>query len=145
VDSTNYASVFVAVAEDRPVGVGTMPPERTPASVARLQYDTLVDAPYRHTADEVLFGVHALRSGIPASDMAVARAAYFARGQPCLRSSPLAKRYGWGFHVDEQGRVALLAVGTARYDELVSDGSLTQRHAVSSGDGRATPLPIGGG
>ncbi len=25
------------------------------------------------------------------------------KGQACLRSSALAKRYGWGFHFDEQG------------------------------------------
>ena len=138
VHTTNDANAFIAVAEDCPVDVGTAPPERTPASVARLQYDMLVDAPYRYTSDEVLFGVHALRTGVPASEMAAARAAFFSRGQPCLRSSPLAKSYGWGFHFDNQGRVALVAAGTARYDELVADGSLAQRRAMRQSRARST-------
>lgn len=130
VHTTNYVSAFIAVAEDCAVDVGTAPPERTPPSVARLQYDMLVDAPYRYTSDELLFGVHALRTGVPTNGMAAARAAFFSRGQPCLRSSPLAKSYGWGFHFDDQGRVALVAVGTSRYAELVADASLEQRRAM---------------
>ncbi|WP_344308138.1 DUF6157 family protein [Brevibacterium samyangense] len=56
----------------------------------------------------------------------------FARGQPCLRSSPLAKRYGWGFHYDAEGRVALVPVGSPEYEAFVTDDSLTVVKAMRS-------------
>lgn len=134
--TTNDSNAFIAVAEDCPAEVGTPPPERTPATVARLQYDMVVDAPYRFTSDELLFAVHALRSGVPETRRDAARAAFFAKGQPCLRSSPLAKTYGWGFHFDAEGRVALVARGSDRYAALSTDDSLTQRRAMRRSRGR---------
>lgn len=58
--------------------------------------------------------------GIPADERAAARAEIYSRGQPCLRSSDLAKRYGWGIHADGTGRIALVGVETAEYAELAS-------------------------
>lgn len=60
------------------------------------------------------------------------REAFFTKPQACLRSSPLAKRYGWGFHHDGQGRVALVARDSPRYRELAEDSSLTQLGAMRS-------------
>ena len=63
VHTTDDANAFIAGAEDCPADVGTAPRERMPASIARLQDDMLVGAPYRTTSDEVLFGVHARVGG----------------------------------------------------------------------------------
>ncbi|WP_409484319.1 DUF6157 family protein [Arsenicicoccus dermatophilus] len=49
-----------------------------------------------------------------------------------LRTSPLAKTYGWGIHSDGQGRVALVPLGSARYAELLADGSVTKVAAMRS-------------
>ncbi len=49
-----------------------------------------------------------------------ARIEFFSKGQPCLCSSDLAKRYGWGIHCDARGRVALLGVDTPEYQDFVS-------------------------
>jgi len=136
VHSTDYANAFIEVAEDCAVEAGTVPPERTPATVARLQYEMLVGAPYRFTSDEVVFGVHSARAGVPAAGMDAARAAFFSKGQPCLRSSPLAKAYGWGFHFDEEGRVALVASGSPRYGALAADESLAHLRAMRRTRGR---------
>ena len=35
-----------------------------------------------------------------------------------MRTSPLAKKFGWGFHFDAVGRVALCPKGSAEYDML---------------------------
>lgn len=67
---------------------------------------------------------------MPSAELDAARSAFFAKGQPCLRSSPLAKAHGWGFHFDADGRVALVDMGTPRYDELAADDSLEQRRAM---------------
>jgi hypothetical protein len=136
VHSTNTTSAFIEVAEDCAVELGTVPPERTPATVARLQYEMLADAPYRFTSDEVVFGVHAARAGVSAADMDAARATFFSKGQPCLRSSPLPKTYGWGFHFDDLGRVALVALGSPRYGALAADESLAHLRAMRRSRGR---------
>lgn len=128
--TTNYERTFIAVAEDCAAEAGTVPPAKEPATVARLQYDMVVEAPYRWTSDEVVFGVHAVRAVVPAAELDAARAKFFAKGQPCLRSSPLAKTYGWGFHFDAAGRVALVALGSARYAELAEDDSLAHLKAM---------------
>lgn len=127
VHSTNYVSTFIQVAEDCPVPSATPPPERAAPSVAELTFRMISEAPFRHTSDDVVFGVWAERRGVAEADRAEARRAFFAKGQPCLRSSDLGKRYGWGVRSDGEGRVALVPLGSPEYEELAAgtapDGS----------------------
>ena len=74
------------------------------------------------TSDDLLFQTEKQRKGLSGSNRE--RAAFFAKPQPCLRASPLAKRYGWGIHHDEQGRIALIARGSSDYERLKSAGDL---------------------
>jgi hypothetical protein len=37
-----------------------------------------------------------------------------------MRSSDLGKRYGWGVHADENGRIALYAVDSTEYAALAA-------------------------
>ena len=116
--TTNYVDTFIEVAEDCPVAVAQEPPHTAAPGIARLQYEMLADHPYELTSDDVVFGVHARRRAIPEDQLAEARMEFFAKGQPCLRSSPLAKRYGWGVHSDEAGRVALVPLGSPDYQRV---------------------------
>jgi hypothetical protein len=116
--STNYVNTFIQVAEDCPAAGATVPPQRSTASVAELTFRMVSEAPYRHTSDDVVFTVWADRRGLPDADRAEARERFFATGQPCLRASDLGKRYGWGFHFDADGRVALIPVGSESYVRL---------------------------
>ncbi len=84
-------------------------------SVAELTYRMIDGAPYRYTSDDVIFAVWAARKGMAQKDQATAKAAFFSKGQPCLRASDLTKKYGWGIHFTAQGRVALVGVGTPKY------------------------------
>ena len=118
--STNYVNTFIEVAPDSPAAGACVPPERATASVAERTYRMISEAPYRYTSDDVIFTVWADRRGIPEPDRAAARAEFFATGQPCLRSSDLAKRYGWGIHADAAGRVALVGVGSPEYARLAA-------------------------
>lgn len=129
--STNDVSTFIQVAEDCPVSAAQEPPVRGKApTVAELQYALIAGHPYELTSDDVLFTVHATRRGIPEDEQAAEREALFARDQPCLRSSPLGKRYGWGVHHDAEGRVALVPLGSDMYDTLSADPGVTQRKAM---------------
>lgn len=131
--TTNYTNTFIAVAEDCPVAAAEVPP--VPAkgpTVATMQFALLSENPYRFTSDDVVFGVYADRQGLEEHVREAARTEFFAKGQPCLRSSPMAKRYGWGFHHDAEGRVALVPVGSPEYEEFVTDDSLTVVKAMRS-------------
>lgn len=100
--------------------------------MANLQFDLLTEAPYRYTSDELLFKIYAERQQIPEEEIAEARTLFFSKGQPCLRTSPLAKRYGWGIHHDDQGRVALYACESREYKAFSKDKGLGQLKAMKS-------------
>ncbi|MDH6181474.1 hypothetical protein M2152_001656 [Microbacteriaceae bacterium SG_E_30_P1] len=121
--STNYFDTFILVADDSPALEGVVPPTRPSPSVAEMTYRMIAQNPYGHTSDDVIFTVWADRRGIPHDERVQAREEFFAKGQPCLRSSDLGKRYGWGIHSDSEGRVALVAVDTPEYAMLAAGSS----------------------
>lgn len=130
--TTNYANTLIEVAEDCPVTRGETPPAGAKPTVAALQYELIAAHPYRYTSDDVVFEVYAIRNAIPDDANLGEREAFFAKDQPCLRSSPLCKRYGWGIHHDQDGRVALVSVGSSEYDALAGDVSLRHVRAMRS-------------
>jgi hypothetical protein len=116
--TTNYRDTFILVSPDCPVHRAFAPPR--PGTIAALQYERITAAPYRLTSDELLFGIYADRNGIAMDERPSARATFFSKGQPCLRSSPLVKSFGWGIHHDERGRIAVYAVESPEYAELAA-------------------------
>ena len=118
--TTNYFDTFIAVAEDTSAVGPIEPPLRATPSVADSTYRMIAENPYRFTSDDVIFEVWADRRALPADQRGAARAEFFAKGQPCLRSSDLGKRYGWGVHSDAEGRVALVPLGTDEYARLAA-------------------------
>lgn len=132
----NYFETLIAVADDCPVTASAPPPEHVGGqSVARLQYEMLVESPYTYTQADVLFDVWLRRQAL--ADMtpdliARRRAEFFAKPQACLRSSPLPKRYGWGLLFDHEGRVKLCPKESAEYRRLVAGGDVTVVKAMRS-------------
>ena len=123
--TTNYQNTFIEVAEDCPAVMGEVPPLKGDSrTVANMQFDLLQKHPYHYTSDDVLFQVYADRNDLTEKEYKEAREQFFSKGQPCLRTSPLAKRYGWGVHHDEKGRIALYGCESPEYKKLVKDGSL---------------------
>ncbi len=131
--STNYSGTFIQVADDCPVQGPEQPPAGANApTVPALQYALISEHPYEFTSDDVLFEVYATRNSISSGAKAEARAAFFAKDQACLRSSPLGKRYGWGIHHDADSRVALVPLGSDAYERLAADSSVKQLKAMRS-------------
>lgn len=131
--TTNYFNTLIEVAEDCPRVTGEVPPMRGgKKSVANLQFELLAEHPYELTSDDVIFTVFAIRKGIAEPDLEEAREHFFAKGQPCLRASPLTKRYGWGVHSNDEGKIALVGVETPEYQRLVADASVTKIKAMRS-------------
>jgi hypothetical protein len=131
--TTNYYNTFIEVAEDCPVTAAEVPPQKgEEKSVAALQFDMLHQNPYQYTSDDVLFQIHAQRNGIAEGDLAAEHQRFFSKGQPCFRSSPLAKRYGWGIHCDGAGKIALLAIDSDSYQKCLHDKNLKVVKAMRS-------------
>lgn len=118
--TTNSRDTFIAIAPDSQTAQGVIPAKSESPTVAYLTHLMISQNPYKYTSDDVIFTVFADRKNIPAPEREAARAAFFARGQACLRASPLGKQLGWGVHSDEEGRLALYAVDTAEYRQLAA-------------------------
>lgn len=131
--TTNYSNTFIEVAEDCPAEEAEIPPLRgSSKTAARVQYEMISEHPYRYTSDDVIFEVYALKKKIPKTDRQPEREHFFSKGQPCMRASALTKRYGWGVHSDEDGNIALFAVGSDEYRKLANDDSLKRLRAMRS-------------
>ena len=123
--TVNYMDTLVAVAPDSPAEK-VMVPRTGPGrvSIAEIQFDLLTRGPYRHTQEEVLWRTHVRHKALTgAAANRAARLSFLAKPHPCLRSSPLPKRYGWGLYFDSQGKVALVARASKQYASLAQRAS----------------------
>jgi hypothetical protein len=131
--TTNYFNTFISVAEDSKISKSEVPLEREgKKSIAIHQYEMLSQKPYEFNSDDVLFNIYTSRNSIPLSQMENERLAFFNKGQACLRSSTLAKRYGWGIHHNADGKVAIVAKNSAEYKKLAANKELTQLTALAN-------------
>lgn len=131
--TTNYTNTFIEIADDCPVDHAEVPPVKTDLkSVAAMQYEMIKANPYKYTSDDVIFSIYADRSGIIKSELTKEKENFFSKGQPCFRSSPLAKRYGWGIHSDPAGKIAIYAVESDDYKKLKKDKKLVHLKAMRS-------------
>lgn len=131
--TTNYVNTFIAVAEDCPTEISVVPPVKgDKKTIANLQFELLSQNPYRYTSDDIFFQIHALRKDIAESELEEARAQFFSKGQPCFRSSPLTKRYGWGIHSNAESKVALVEQATEAYENMMNDEELAVVKAMRS-------------
>lgn len=123
-DNVDYTNTFIAQAPDAAAATGSSPPVNDAApSVAARTFAMIAEHPYGFTSGDVIFTVWADRRGIPDADRAQAREEFYSKGQACLRSSDLGKRYGWGVHADAEGRIAVYAVDSPEYASFASGTS----------------------
>lgn len=120
--ATGYLNVFVAVAPDCPADVGIALDR--PASIAGIEYMLLTANPYRLTGEDLILAVHVRHKAVSDADMETFKLAFFSRPHPCLRTSMLPKRYGWGAHYDANGHIALYGVETDGYRRLTSQSDI---------------------
>jgi len=133
--TTNYFNSFITVADDCPVSVAEVPPQKTEKTVANIEYEMIKNHPYQYTSDEVLFQVFVVKNNVSDTEWNIKKERFFSKGQPCFRSSPLTKRYGWGIHFDAEGKVALYAVESDEYNHLSQNKNLKMLKAMRSKKG----------
>lgn len=132
-----YESTFISVAEDCPVDAAGVPPAeyRGKPTIAAQEFAMLHGHDFEHTMSEVLSQIWVERkggAGLSADEREALTAEYFSEGRACFRASPLAKRYGWGFVFDSEGKVALVASDSPEYEQHASNKGLNQLNAMKS-------------
>lgn len=129
--TTNYFNTLITIADDSPTGHSAVP-DLSRESVAAQQFRWISERPYELTSDDVIFARVAEKAAIAEADRQAAQADYFRTGRACLRTSPLAKTYGWGIHHDAEGKMALLAVESEEYAKLLADDDVVKVKAMRS-------------
>jgi len=131
--TTNYYNTFIEVADDCPIKAGEIPPQKgIDKTVANIQFNIIKANPYKYTSDEVLFEVYAIRNKIRDKEIEIGKKKFISKGQPCFRASPLTKRYGWGVHCDQEGKIAIYAVESDKYKKCSKDRNLRNVKAMRS-------------
>ncbi len=133
IHSTNYFNTFIEIAEDCDNATGELPPLKAESkTAANIQFEMVSKNPYQFTSDDVLFQVFADKNDLLPSEYKEAREKFFSKGQACFRASPLTKRYGWGVHFDENGKMAIYGVESKDYQKFLNDPSLKVIKAMKS-------------
>lgn len=130
--TTNYINTFIEIADDCPVSHAETPPEKKIKTLASLQYEQIIKNPYRYSSDDIVFDCYAIKNDISHREKEQERIQFFSKGQPCLRSSPLAKRYGFGIHHNEEGKVAIFPADSKEYQKFLSDDTIKKVKAMRS-------------
>lgn len=99
---------------------------------ALVEYELLVNRPYKYTEEDIAFDVHAILHEIPKAIWPEERKQFLSKGHPHLRVSALPKRYGWGIHNNSQGKIALIAVESPFYEQLLKDSRIAKIKAFRS-------------
>jgi Family of unknown function (DUF6157) len=127
------SDTFIEVAEDCPaVGVEVPPARSGRGTKAAIEYELIAREPYVLTEDDVAFRTRVVMRDIPEADWPAERERLLSKKKPRLRVSALAKRYGWGIHIDSHERVALVPVESAEYQRLAADPALRHVRAFRS-------------
>jgi Family of unknown function (DUF6157) len=129
----NYYDTLIEVADDCPATEGQVPAARGgKRTKAVVEYELLVNHPYAYSEEDIAFEVYAVLHAIPKGSRPKERETFLSKGHPHLRVSSLAKRYGWGIHNDGEGKVALVAIGSPKYERLMNDPRTTKLKAFRS-------------
>lgn len=128
-----YVETFIVVAPDCPETQGIIPPKKVPRkSIAQIQFELLSAQPYSFSQEEFLFEVHYLHKNLQALQKSKEelKKAFLAKQHPCMRTSPLTKRYGWGVHFNANGKMALCALESNEYSQHTKNPTLTVMSAL---------------
>lgn len=120
----NYYHTFIKVAPDCPSSVAQAPLlHNGKPTIASIQYELLSEAPYAYTQEDILFETHLRHKGLAEvlseQEKAELREVFFDKPMACLRTSPLAKQFGWGIHFNKTGHAALVALGGGQYQQFI--------------------------
>lgn len=126
----SYLNTFIKVSDDCPVHNSEIPVskgDKKPAHV--LQYELLTSNPNRYGHEELIYELFIRHKQIPettiTTDAEKISTELFSKGHPCLRASALIKRYGFGAHDNDQGKIAIYPMESSEYNMFLQDKSIS--------------------
>lgn len=129
--TTNYIDTFIEVADDCKSDKGEIPkPRGNNKTVAEMQFELILENPYKYTSDDILFQVFADRNDLIQAEYKNARELFFSKGRPCFRASPLTKQYGFGVHSDSKGKIAIYGRETKEYEKFLNETNIKKVKAM---------------
>jgi hypothetical protein len=124
-------NILISPAPDCPASCAERPPVKAQATRASIEYDLLSAAPYALDHRGFTHTVHRAMAEV-AGRPQLGFDAFHAKGQPCMRASPLTKRYGWAAHYDPDGRLALVDPASDAFRALAADPDMQHATAMRS-------------
>ena len=133
----SYTNTLVKVATDCPVNKSEIPVARKSAKPAHvIQYELLTQNPYSFGHEELIYEVFIRQKEIPAeileTDAEKIKQELFSKGHPCMRASALTKRYGWGAHYDQEGKIAIYPQESETYQQFMASDAIKKVPAMRS-------------
>ncbi|WP_068775841.1 DUF6157 family protein [Paenibacillus sp. FJAT-26967] len=124
----NYYQTFITVAPDSTALESITPPSRKDGKTkALIEYELLIHHPYTFTQEDLVYEVHIRHKEIPEEILQIIgteiRYELFQKSHACLRASMLAKKYGWGIHFDDAGKIAIYPVESSEYQRFLANES----------------------
>ncbi|HZG86665.1 DUF6157 family protein [Paenibacillus sp.] len=132
---TTIVNTFVRVSQDCPAERGIVPVSKGPGkTLPEVQFDILSKHPYTYDLDELIVETHIRHKlaldALDEARRASVRSELLAKSHPCMRASMLPKKYGWGVHYDENGRIAIYPMESEAYARLSERADLKQEYAM---------------
>ncbi|MEO8119958.1 MAG: DUF6157 family protein [Rhodoferax sp.] len=133
----NPVNQFIEIAPDCALTEANVPQHKgEKTSIASIEYELLSSKPYGYTLEELKFATHVQHKQIMPAELKSHRKqlwdTYFSKPHACMRASPLTKQYGWGAHYDENGKIAIFAVNSKEYQQLVKNKNIKKYAAMRS-------------
>ncbi|MGM0921244.1 MAG: DUF6157 family protein [Bacillota bacterium] len=122
----SYKNTFIKISEDSIVSSAIVPvPRNGKPTIASIEYDLIKDNPYKYTEEDVQFKTYLVKNQIESNNLDELRDQYFTKPKACFRASPLVKKYGWGIHYDDKGKMAIYDVKSETYNQLLNLDNIT--------------------
>jgi hypothetical protein len=130
----SYKNSFIEISDDANVTSAIVPvPRNGKPMIASIEYDLIMNNPYRYTQDDVQFQTYLIKNEIDLnSPLDELREQFFSKSKACFRASPLVKKYGWGIHYDEEGKVAIYDIKSEEYTQYLQLDHITALKGMRS-------------
>ncbi len=130
-----YKNTLITIAPDCPVEESELPVAKKKKPAHLHEYELLTAQPYVLDHKSLIFEVYLLKKELEDLSEDERQAIWdtlHSKGQPCMRASALCKRYGFGAHYNDEGKIAVYPIESAEYQKLVADPAIEKRPAMRS-------------
>jgi len=123
----SYKNAFITISDDSDVHNAIVPlPKNHKPTIASIEYDLISKNPYKYTQEDVQFYTYLIKNNIEFQQDKIGelRDDFFKKPKACFRASPLVKKFGWGIHYDDEGKIALYPVNSEDYSSFLQSDTI---------------------